>query len=387
MKIHPNRYDITLPSYTGNISGVECYNTGKILREDELQPEKTFISKERHSTVIPEDLSERWNISVTQATLTLKATTRRLLRSSVMPIARRYRFDRMFGVRRLNFSISTDTMDARCKSLHDDRYCQVFTTKEYFVEAYPIPQKSNCHEPLKKFIRKYGAPYEMISAGSKEQIIRKTEFSNTLRKYDIFHKIIEPERHNQNLCEGVIRELRKKWYQTIFRSNCPRALWCYEIPHYAAIMSRTASHAGSLNGRAPLEHLTGETVDISEYLDFWFWDRVWYKEDAGIRETRLARFLGISHQVGSLMSYWVLPESGIPESRTTVQRITMPESFTEANIKSFKEYDDKIALYFKESRISKSGEKLDPNDYQDVLSEDEDFAGEFNRTFSNDEVT
>ena len=68
-------------------------------------------------------------------------------------------------------------------------------------------------------------------------------------------------------------------------------------------MSRTASYAGNLEGRTPLEVITGETVDISEYLDFGFWDRVWYKDNAGIGETKLARFLEISHQVGSLMSY------------------------------------------------------------------------------------
>ena len=387
VRIPPSRYDITLPTYTGNIQKVSYEaNTGRILREDEVTPTRTFISKERHSTVTPEELSERWNISVAQAALTLKATTRRLKRSALMPIARRYRVDRMFGVRRLKCSIATDTMDARCRSMHDQRYCQVFTTKEYFVEAFPIAQKSDCHEPLKEFIRKYGAPLEIISDGSKEQCGRKTEFANTLRKYEVNHKITEPERHNQNPSEGVIRELRKKWYRTIFRSNCPRSLWCYGIPHCAEIMSRTASYAGNLDGRTPLECLTGETVDISEYLDFGFWDRVWYKSDAGIGETKLARFLGISHRVGSLMSYWVLPDSGIPESRTTVQRVTVPESFTEANITRFKQYDEKIAARFKEGRLSKVGDKPDPNDYEDLLADDEDFAEEFNRTFSNDEV-
>ena len=387
VRICPSRYDIQLPSYVGyNKHRVNNVTTGKILKENELQPMKTFISKERHSSVTPEDLSERWCISVAQAELTLKATTRRLLRSAIMPIARRYRVDRMFGVRRLNCLVSTDTMDMRCRSIHDQRYCQVFATREYFVDAFPIIKKSDCHEPLKHFIRKYGAPREMRSDGAKEQTGRRTQFSKTLGKYDVTHSIIEPERYNQNPCEGVIRELRKKWYRTIFKSNCPRSLWCYGLPHCAAIMSRTASHAGTLNGRTPLEHLTGETVDISEYLDFGFWDRVWFKENAGIGETKLGRFLGVSHQVGSLMSYWVLPESGNPESRTTVQRVTVPETLSEANITRFKRYDEKIALRFKEERLSKSGDKPNLESYQDLIEVDPDFAEEFTKTFSNDEV-
>lgn len=380
VKVDSPKYDIRFKTNIKELS------SGKVLEEQELEPPKTFISEERHSTVTPEDLSEKWGISVAQAALTLKATTRKLLRSAVMPLARRYRVDRMFGVRRLRCAVSTDTMDARCDSIHGDRYCQVFATKEFFAECYPIAKKSDCHIPLKKFIRTYGAPDEIISDGSREQTGRNTAFKAELRKFDIPHRIIEPERHNQNPAEGVIREVRKKWYRTIFKSNCPRSLWNYGLPHCAAIMNRTASHSGELNGRTPLEHLTGETIDISEYLDFGFWDRVWFKENAGIGETKLGRFLGISHQVGSLMSYWILPESGIPESRTTVQRITVPESFTEANIQRFTVFDKKIATRFKEGRLVKSGDKPDPNDYQDLMESDPAFAEEFNRIFSNEDV-
>ena len=115
----------------------------------------------------------------------------------------------------------------------------------------------------------------------------------------------------------------------MFRSYCPRSLWCYEIPHVAKIMQTTASFAANLQGRTPLEALTGETPDISQYLEFWLYYRVWFKEDAGLDETKLAILLGVSHQVRSLISYWVLPASGIPMSCTTVQRVTNLESQTE----------------------------------------------------------
>ena len=94
-------------------------------------------------------------------------------------------------------------------------------------------------------------------------------------------------------------------------------------------MQITASFASNLQVRTPLEALTGETPDISQYLDYGLYDQVWFKEDSGLGETKLARFLGVSHQVGSLISYWVLPASGIPMSRTTVQRVTNLESQTE----------------------------------------------------------
>jgi hypothetical protein len=49
---------------------------------------KSFQSKGRHSTVTPEDLSERWQIGLEQAKETLKRTTQRMARSAVMPLVR-----------------------------------------------------------------------------------------------------------------------------------------------------------------------------------------------------------------------------------------------------------------------------------------------------------
>ena len=63
-------------------------------------------------------------------------------------------------------------------------------------------------------------------------------------------------------------------------------------------------------GRTPLEIITGETPDISEYIDFDFYDWVLYRSNAGLEEVEVAKWLGVSHRVGRLMSYWLLPESG-----------------------------------------------------------------------------
>ena len=46
-----------------------------------------FQLKERHSTITPSDLSERWYIRLGQATQTLKVTTQWLMRSTILPLA------------------------------------------------------------------------------------------------------------------------------------------------------------------------------------------------------------------------------------------------------------------------------------------------------------
>jgi hypothetical protein len=40
-------------------------------------------------------------------------------------------------------------------------------------------------------------------------------------------------------------------------------MWAYEV------MSLTSNSSFSLDGRTPMEQVTGKTLDISEYLDFW----------------------------------------------------------------------------------------------------------------------
>ena len=62
-------------------------------------------------------------------------------------------------------------------------------------------------------------------------------------------------------------------------------------------MQITTSFAAYLQGRTPMEALTGDTPDISKYLDFGCYDRVWSKEDAGLGETKLGIFLGVYHHI------------------------------------------------------------------------------------------
>ena len=356
------------------------------LHEDQLMPPKTFISTSRHSNTTPEDLSEAWNISIEQAKMTLEATTQNHVRSAIMPLSRRYRIDRMFEPHRLIGEMASDTMDPRCDGLHGDRYCQVFGNRKMFCEAYPIKRKADCDDALKKFLRDFGAPDIMVTDGAREQTSRGTKWQATLRKNKITGVITPPHRPNLNPAETVIRELRKRWYRSIFRTNCPRALWNYGLPHFAKLMQLTASNAADLNGKTPLGDLTGETPDISQYLDFGWYDWVWYKENAGLDVPRLGRFLGIAHSSSNLMTFHILPESGIPVQAGTVQRMTELEKQTDAHKERMQAFTEKIAKKFKEGRLLMDGDKPKLEDWADLLDDDDDFADEFNRLYDNADV-
>ena len=145
----------------------------------------------------------------------------------------------------------------------------------------------------------------------------------------------------------------------------------YGLPHFAKLIQLTASNAASLNGQTPLEVVTSETPDISQYLDFSWYDWVWYKENAGRDLPRLGWFLGIANSASNLMLFYLLPESGIPIVAGTVQRVTHLELQTDSVKECVKVFNDKISVKFKEGRIA---------------ADNEDFAAKFNRLFDNPEV-
>ena len=119
----------------------------------------------------------------------------------------------MFDTNQLRHTFATDTMHMPQPSIRNYKYAQVFATKEFFIEVIPIQRKSNAGDALQTFVQKFGVPEILRYDGSKEQVGKGTKFQAMIRKYNIKGKLGEPYRPNQNPAEGVICELRKKWYR------------------------------------------------------------------------------------------------------------------------------------------------------------------------------
>ena len=347
---------------------------------------RTFVSKERHTTITAAELSERWLIGLSQATDTLKKTTQRIVRSAVLPLGRRYKADRIYELPRLPGEWFTDTVHGRTTSRDGNKYGQVFANHTYFAAIYPMDRKGKAGEALRVFCQEFGVPERLTMDGAKEQIGSNSEFMHQIRKNGIDFHVIEPERHNQNPAEGVIREIRRKWFRVMFRKKVPKKFWDYGMRWVCEIQQRTHLRSNRIDGGIPLEKLTGETQDISEYLDFGFYDRVWYHENAGLGERRTGRWLGVSHRTGSLMSYWVLTQNGYVISRTTVQRVTNLESELLENQETFSEFDEQIKGIIRDDNFPLEGNKPDPADWADMLEDDEDFQEEFNRVYQDKDI-
>ena len=91
-----------LSSVSRKITAMTITNNNNVSKMTDVKELRTFESSSRQSDVSPEDLSERWFISISQAAKTLKSTTQNLLRSVVLPLSRRYRADRMFRSKTLD---------------------------------------------------------------------------------------------------------------------------------------------------------------------------------------------------------------------------------------------------------------------------------------------
>ena len=130
--------------------------------------------------------------------------------------------------------------------------------------------------------------------------------------------------------------------------------------------------------------MTGETVDISEYLDFGFYDWVWFREIAGLGETKLGKWLGVSHRVGTMMSFWVITSTGKVLSRTTVQRVTNLELQLEENKTKCLAFTAALQERLGNDQLAEldeNGELIIPDEWDDPAFSKE-FIEEFGRTIN-----
>ena len=142
------------------------------------------------------------------------------------------------------------------------------------------------------------------------------------------------------------------------------------------------STAGSINGVITLEQVIGENTDISEYLDFGFYDKVWYKDSAGLGELLPGRWLGVSSRTGRLMCYHILTQTASVISRSTLQRVKNLERQDKYTEYTFRKFDDEVHRRLKEEQRGYDVEKTSPQGWEDLNESDTDFKDIFDRSFS-----
>ena len=361
------------------------------INQDDIPTRHTFISDERHGKRNASEIAERWLIGLNKAKATLMATTQRSSRSAILPLSRRYRADRMYNLKRLDAKFATDTLYGDVRSLLQNSCAQIYSHKIGFHVCYPMSNAKGVTigYTLRDFCHDFGVPANLTFDGALAQVGRNTEFMKAIRKYHIEYHVSGPRRPNENPAEGAIREVKKRWYRIMLKKNVHPRLWDFGLVWVCETGNLTVSSSRYAQGRTPIEYITGDTPDISEYLDFGFYDWVTYRTDAGLGPLSLGRWLGVSHKVGQLMSYWILTRKGRVISCTTVQRVTNAELSTIDWQNRTTEFDQEIKEKLNVKDPSAPQPVNDTITNWNSLSldnEDQEFLDEWNRVINDDDL-
>jgi len=209
----------------------------------------------------------------------------------------------------MNGKFSTNTVYSKDKSLSGHIGSQIYSHKNGFVVAYHLHKATGdtLGYSLSSLIHEYGMPGHLTFDGIPTQTGSNTLFMKTIRRAQILFHVSQLYRPNENPAEGCIREIKQCTYRIMYKKKIPKRLWDFVVSWVCETGNVISSSSRYAHARTSLEILTGETPNITEYLDFGLYNWVTFKKNAGFSEPQLGRRLGVSHRVGPLMSYWILP--------------------------------------------------------------------------------
>lgn len=280
-------------------------------------------SVKRHSDGGPSAIQRAFRIPDTLSRLTMRCTTQHYRRTADGPLTRRYRTDfPSTRYRRLNnLKVYGDVFFPRVKSLKGNTMSFLWTDGRGFAKHYPSDNRSEqtSIDAYHDLIDNYGIPGVVKTDGGGEYVGKK--FQKAVRETRAKLEYTEPYSPWQNEAERDIGDLKTKWDLLRREKNVPSRLWDYGVTDILERRARTARKMKD-DWRTPLERITGDTPDISEYIDFGFFDLVYYWDNPkAVEKEQIGWWVGVAHDVGSLLCYWILDEKGHVKARTTVQHI------------------------------------------------------------------
>jgi len=296
--------------------------------------------------VSSEQLAQRWGIGLDTAAKTIHVTTQRGVRNVTGHLERRLKTKQahsrypQLGGRHGRFY--TDTFFASTPTLRTCKSAQLYTNDIGFMKVYPMQNKSETHETLNAFIHEVGIPYELHSDDAKE--LMEGKFKQICRDYGIKTTYSEPHSPWQNRAEAGIRELKRHVHRKMKARNIPLRLWDFCCKWACAVKACTSSNAFSLEGRTPWEVVLGHTPDISSLAEFDFYEPVWYYDAGDFPEPkrRLGYWLGEATHIGQSMCYYVMPMSGVPIVRSSVQPVSNADKMTDEVKQELKQLNQAI---------------------------------------------
>jgi len=290
-----------------------------------------------------EVLAKKWIVGHRVAEDNVKVTTQSLIRNVIHPIERQFRTKAAtLRYDQLKCRFYSDTFFSKEKSLLGNSCGQLFVTNFGFSKFVPMKSKSEAPLALQELIQDIGIPEHIHTDGAKEMTVGN--WKKTCNEYGIKMSHTEKASPWQNRTEIKIREMKKHARRMMTQANTPIKLWDFCVNYVSHLRNHLARPLAQLQGRTPYELVTGNTPDISELLEFEWYQPIWYYEPSEFPHQNkiIGRWIGIAHRIGQALCFWILPKSGVPIARTTIQAISKADLQTDSIKAMLEEYDQAI---------------------------------------------
>jgi hypothetical protein len=184
------------------------------------------------------------------------------------------------NVTRRNEIVATDTFFSDVPAHNDgilghggaemvQLYCG---TTSSITAVFPMKNESEMPGTLLDFIRKIGAPNDLISDNAKLQIGKRIQ--SILRMYCIDDMQREPNHQQQIPAERRIQDVKKVSNHIMDQTGTPASFWFLSLLHTTYIINRLSPK--SLDWLTPYKKAFGKKPDISAILAFRWWEPVYY---------------------------------------------------------------------------------------------------------------
>jgi len=172
------------------------------------------------------------------------------------------------------------------------------------TNVYPMPSKASGHilKAYQDFMRYEGVPECLHRDLSNEQKVASIiDLNRDMRVKDTWS---EPDHPNQNFVEALgIKPLKLGAENIMNRTGADPGSWPWVHKYICDINNHCASPF--LSWKCPIQVRHGRTPDISAFLQFQFWEKVYFKIDEqhpGSKEAA-GYWMGVSDVVGDLMTF------------------------------------------------------------------------------------
>jgi hypothetical protein len=210
--------------------------------------------------------------------------------------------------RRLQETIATDTFFAHTRDISGSLCAQVFYgINSHYINVYGLRTESDGPTAFEDFLRQEGIPSILRSDNSRMQRWG-TRITTIVRRHLIGTQFTEPHHPQQNPAElRAIRWLKQSVRLLRMRTGAPSTVWLYAARYMADIHNITSDE--TLGWSTPWSRRKGGTPDISVFLQFRFYEPVYFHNPQGkFPDTRElpGYWLGVTHNIGNTMFFYVL---------------------------------------------------------------------------------